>query len=227
MSVPLNSGAGGLTLASVTNAASEHIQEVQINADDGAGNRVGVGEPDQPMQVNQQMNGTQNIPFARYLDTVGDGSGGKNANLDFGATPDIFFIQPPAGAIYRISSLVVTIMDATGFTSALYGSLAALTTGIGLRVEGTSGTIVDLAHGVKIKSNAEWHQRCFDTVLTSWGAGDDILAVRWDFRKLAGQMLRLDRDDNAERLEVTLDDDLTGLTGHFFVAHGYKEKAAT
>ena len=55
-------------------------------------------------------------PLFRYLDTVGDGSGEKNANGDYSIAEEIFFLQPPPGRVYRITRLIVSIMDTSTAT---------------------------------------------------------------------------------------------------------------
>ena len=48
-----------------------------------------------------------------------------------------------------------------------------------------------------------------------------IIVVRWTFAK-SGAPIRLDGAKNA-RLEVLLNDDLTGLVDHHFVVQGYEQ----
>lgn len=182
--------------------------------------------PVNPMPVALAQDGKVNLILSRFLDTVGDGSGVKNANLDFNSTPDIFFIQPPSGVIYKIHRLIVSVEDTNGYIAAEYGNIGSvLSTGITVRVQDGSGTIVDLTDGEKIKSNADFGKFFFDVDLKTYGAGDEMLVARWTFTN-HGVPLRLDGTTN-ERLEVTLDDDLTGLLGHFFMVHGYEEDSLT
>lgn len=62
---------------------------------------------------------------------------------------------------------------------------------------------------------------CYDVELKSWGAGNEVLLVRYTFLK-SGQFVRLVGDNN-ERLEVVLNDNLTGLIDHSFLIQGYIE----
>jgi len=221
--ITLDVGAGGDVLAADEVGGAKH-QRVKVEfGSDGTATEV---DADNPLPINQGQDGTQNLIISRYLDDVGDGSGNKNANGDY-TTPDIFFIQPGAGEIYRIARLIISVEDGTGFTAVKYGNLAALTNGIQIRVQGDSGTIIDLTDNVPIKSNSHYGRTCYDVALKDWGAGDQLLCARWTFEK-HGQMLRLDGDaDGGERLEVLLSDNFTGINFHYFLAQGYKESDPT
>jgi len=167
--------------------------------------------------------GAQKTLLSRFLDTAGDGSGGKNATADFSAVTAIFSIQPSAGAVYRITRLLVSIGDGNGFNASGYGAGIALVTGIQVRVQNDSGTLVDLTDGVLVKSNSGWGEHCYDVGWNEFGVGaqNEIVNVRWTFAK-SGQQLRLIGSNN-ERLEVVLKDDLTGLISHHFKVNGYAE----
>ncbi len=102
-----------------------------------------------------------------------------------------------------------------------YGNLgAALTNGITVRLQDSGGTVLDLTDGLPVKTNAGWGQLCYDVDLKSWGAGNELLLVRWTFER-AGQPLRLEGEDSG-RLEVVLNDDFTGLLAHTFQVQGYQ-----
>lgn len=164
--------------------------------------------------------------LSRYLDTVGNGSGTKNANGNYsgaGLGETIFKIQPAAGSVYRIARVIISIRDASGFQAEEYGNLAAaLSTGIEVRVQNDSGTLIDLTDGIPITTNAAWGELCYDVDLKTWGNGDEFLLVRWTFSR-SGTTPQLVGDRN-ERLEFVLNDDLSGLVSHYFLAQGYVEK---
>jgi hypothetical protein len=169
-------------------------------------------------------------PLYRYLDTDGDGTGTNNANGDYRAVPDgtgeeIFFIQPAPGEIFRIERMIVSVRDSAGFRADKYGDISGgLSTGIEIRVQSDGGTIVSLTNGINIKTNGDWAGVCYDANLYKEGSGDDYLAVRWTFSR-AGYPLRLVGDDN-ERLEIVLNDNLSGLVHHYFQVQGYIEGTA-
>ena len=196
-----------------------HYQRTKVHwGVDGTGTQV---TSDTPLPVSNSSAGSQRTTLHRYLDTVGDGSGTKNANGNYSGAEEIFFIEPPAATIYRITRLIVTIEDGNGMTWDGYGNLAALTNGIEVQTKGDSGVIVDLTDNVPVKYNVMWGANCYDAELKSTGAGNDFFQVRWTFAK-AGQVLRLDGDTN-DRLEVVFNDSFVGLVSHYFKVDGYIE----
>lgn len=169
-------------------------------------------------------------PFYRHLDTVGDGTGIKNAIGDYSVVPQAFTAQPAPGEILRIVRLLVLIRaPKASFTTDSYGNIGELAVGIALRVQDDNGTLVDLTNGLPIKTNGNWGHYSFDTSIypADQGNTDTYLRVRWTFEK-AGYPLRLVGDNN-ERLEVVLNDNFTngvgaGLVEHYFHAQGYYEE---
>lgn len=156
--------------------------------------------------------------FYRYLDTNGNGTGTKNANLEF-ASPDIFYIQPPSGTIYYLNRMIISVGDTTGMTSSKYGNLAELGTGITFKVVDDSGTILDLTDGIPVDTNASYGALCYDVDVKTWGSGNELLVTRWTFAK-AGNPLKL-RGSKNERLEVDLSDDMSALLSQYFLVQGW------
>ena len=155
----------------------------------------------------------------RYLDTKGDGTGTKNANGDY-STPDIFYIAPDLKDMV-LHRLIVLIEDGANMRAEHYGTLgAALTNGVVVRVSDPSGVLVDLTDESPIKTNAGWGALCYDVDVKAWGAGNDLLLVRWTFAK-AGIPLVLDAKAG-HKLEVVLSDDLQGLVRHYFMVQGWE-----
>lgn len=153
--------------------------------------------------------------FSRYLDTNGDGTGTKNANGNYSSAAETFYIDGPL----TITRMIVSVEDTGGMQAEEYGNLGtALTNGITIDIDsgGLDNELVDLTDGEPIKTNAGWGQLCYDVDLKSWGAGDDLLVVRWTFDK-SGAPIKLGDDD---RLEITLNDDFSGLIGHYFLVQG-------
>jgi hypothetical protein len=155
--------------------------------------------------------------ISRYLDTVGDGSGTKNANGDYSESEEIFFITPSAGSTYDIARMIVSVYDTTGMQAQEYGNLAtALDPGIVVRVSNSEGVINDLTDGVPITTNSGWGALCYDVDVKSWGSGNELLVVRWTFAK-SGVDIHLSLN---EKLEVVLNDDFQGLLSHQFMVQG-------
>jgi hypothetical protein len=184
---------------------------------DGAGTLI---DPYTPIHCSSSS-GAQPIRIDQYLSVNGDGTGVSSAIGDYSSTEAILSIQPPPGTIYRIARMVVYIEDSGTFDSGLYGNGAALTNGIVLRVVDDSSTISDLTAGKPIKENQQWGRACYDTNHSSYGSGNESLAIRWTFTK-SGVYIRLDGDNN-ERLEAVFNDSLTALVDHTFMVQGYTE----
>ena len=161
--------------------------------------------------------------ISRALDTVGDGSGTKNAIGDY-TTPEEFLISPDAGELFTINRLIVSVGDSSGMLADEYGNLgSALSNGIKVEVHDGSGLIYSLTDpDLPIKTNAQWGIISYDVDLKSWGVtpSDDLLLVRWTFARF-GQPVLL-RSWNSEKLVVTLSDNMTGLLTHYFVAQGFE-----
>ena len=158
--------------------------------------------------------------ISRFLDTNGDGSGTKNANGDYSGTglgEEIFWFDPESQYV-DIARMIVTLEDTSGFQAQEYGNLGgALTNGIQARIQDDTGTIVDLTDSETIKTNAGWTAFCYDADVKTWGAGNELLTVRWTFSK-SGQFIKLHGD---QRFEIVLNDDFSGLIGHYFLVQGH------
>lgn len=154
----------------------------------------------------------------RFLDTKGDGTGDMSAVGDY-SSGQYLAIQPPKYEEYRLERLLVQIVDATVNRSDRYGGLAgALTNGIAIRTRTQAGDTVSLTNGVNIKSNGDWARYCYDVSFSEFASGENFVDVRWTFAK-AGQPIILN-GLASERLEVVLQDDLTGLVSHTFMVQG-------
>jgi hypothetical protein len=158
--------------------------------------------------------------FSRHLDSNGDGTGTISFAFDADATPTTMAIIPVAGQRLHISRLLVSMEDAT-VQAANYGAIAGgLTNGIPLTWK-TRGREVDLLDGDNIKRNGDLAAHCFDVDRITWGAGDDLLKVRWTFTK-GGAYLTLD-GDQGDGLFSYLSDDLSDLSKHEFIVQGWQE----
>lgn len=157
----------------------------------------------------------------RFLDTVGDGSGTKNANGNYSNSGGQNFLyvasDPVPSVLWR---LIVNIRDGGGgFSADGYGGLAALSNGITISVRDSGGgVLLNITDDVPIQSNGDWARFCFDTGVDDFGSGDDFLKVRWTFAN-SGRPLIL---NPGERFVVNLADDLTGLTSHYFNLQGFR-----
>lgn len=154
----------------------------------------------------------------RYLDTVGDGTGTKNARTNAATN---FLIKPTTTQTFIIHRLIVVVEDTGALNAAGYGALAAMTTGLGLSLIGTGplGTI-DLLDGIKIKRHYDWLRNPHkaphvDTTALGGVSGNQFIAevVFPEPLVLNGKY--------AQYLQVSVPaEDLTGLDQHYFIARG-------
>lgn len=138
------------------------------------------------------------------------------ANVNGSSTPVDFFYTVPAGDTVDIERLIIYVKDFGTFDADLYGNGAVLTNGIDVKVVRSGGAEEDLLDGLPVKTNAEWMALAHDFIYNNIGTGDNVATVRWTFGK-SGVPLRLEAGD---RFVVTINDDLTVLTGHRFQIQG-------
>jgi len=140
----------------------------------------------------------------------------REANVDGSSTPVEFSYEVPDGSRFDATRIIVTIQDAGTFDAELYGNGAVLTTGVDVEVQRANGQVSDLLDGFPIKSNADWQALCYDFAYNDIGTGDNVGVIRWTFEK-AGDDLVLNQGD---KFVVTINDNLTVLTGHRFMLQG-------
>jgi hypothetical protein len=160
-----------------------------------------------PTQAAPSLQSTNLAPVYRFLDTSGAGTGVKNAISS--TVPLTFYLQPPAGSTYNITRLIAVIEDSAVSDATKYGAVT-ITNGVTIRrVSGSS--IITLTDGVAIKTNTQWARFCeVRTVTTQLQAICELEGLRLN-------------GDRSERLEVVLNDDFSGLDGHYFMVQGYRE----
>jgi len=156
----------------------------------------------------------------RLLDTNGDGTGTKNANVDGSSTPQLFKIGSEEGRNLNLARMVVSIRDTGTFTASDYGAAAALTNGIQVGIFDSNGDIVDdFLDGLNIKENSQWGRACYDVDLKTWGNGPSMLLVRWTFTRAGGFVYIPEGSTNTFGIKVQ--DNLTVLEEHYFFIEGF------
>ena len=118
-----------------------------------------------------------------------------------------------------IHRLIVTIIDAGTFDATLYGNRLELPNGMKVEVIEADGTVLDLLGGHPIHSNSDWAAMCHDFGYIDIGTGDNVATIRWTFSR-AGLPLVLHAGD---RFVITVQDDLTDLSGHHFYIQGHRD----
>jgi len=83
---------------------------------------------------NMKVDILQTVPkgnIAKYLDTVGDGTGEINAIGDYSSAPVDFFYSPNANEVVLLNRVIITIEDGGSIDSGGYGNNSSpLTNGI-------------------------------------------------------------------------------------------------
>jgi len=132
-------------------------------------------------------------------------------------SPFKFYLEAQAGEILRVESLLFHVEDAAVVAAEYGGTGGALTNGISVQMVDSAGVVYqDLTDGDTIKTNSDLGKFCYDTKVVDFGAGNDFFQARWDF----ASPIRL---KVGEQLVVTVNDDLSGLVDHTFVAQGTDE----
>lgn len=154
----------------------------------------------------------------QFLDVDGDGSGNFNANGNYSVTPEIFYIQPPAGRTYVLHRLLVHVVDSGTFDSGSYGNGITLSNGVVIRVSDDEGVLHTLTAQDPIITNTDWEAHCYDAQPSAYGLGNESLSARWTFTRDGAPIVL--RGSKNERLEVYLSDDFSGLVKHTFKVAG-------
>ncbi len=173
--------------------------------------------PDQT--VSMASDGLIPVPIIEFL-RADNTDGDRNANGDHSSVDMDYFFEATEG-VARIHRMIVFIGDTGTVGVDKYGALSALTNGIKVEHKRDGVIVRDLLDGVPVKQNMDWQRYCFDVVILDKGATGNagFVSARWTFAK-SGYPIRLIQND---RFCVTIRDDLSGLTDHYFSLQGYYE----
>ena len=148
---------------------------------------------------------------SRFLDTVGDGTGSVDGNVNGSVTPVVLKAVASGGKLI-VNRLIIHITDTGAFDASKYGNNITLTNGITVKHMRGVEVVYDATCQIPVKANGDWSAHCYDVTSLSFGVGDDMLTVRWTFTKDGLPIVLNDGDS----FEVTINDDLTGLVDHHF-----------
>ena len=141
----------------------------------------------------------------------------ENIAVD-GTTTVISSIEPPPDEVWHITRLVLSMLDATSMDDAKFGGITALQNGVTIRENKDTGyhTLTNW------KANSDMVEDYYDlNYADKAGSGLFGLRGRWTFKN-GGAIVKLD-GSLGEKLEILIQDDLTGLV-HFGVkAQGHEE----
>jgi hypothetical protein len=133
--------------------------------------------------------------------------GGVNMAVNGSSTPVVFTIAPASGKLWRIVSLTAVLEDAGSVLSTTFGAITALTNGVLIEsvLSSTTRAVSNL------KNNADFvgllHEHAVGGTVDGWFGTADIYIGTLSFKvpfRLSGTA--------GDKLQVTVRDDLTGLT---------------
>ena len=156
--------------------------------------------------------------FNEYMKNA---AGSANMAIDGSASATPFYVSCPANTELLLERCLVTIYDTKGMEDNEYGDLgSSLSAGLSLKVMSSDGTpIADLTGGLPVKTNEGWARLCYDFDLTNLTNTTNAVAkARWTFSK-GGNPVFL---TPGQRLEMIVDDNLTGLLSQYILVQGYK-----
>lgn len=158
---------------------------------------------------------------SRFMDTVGDGTGSIDMNVNGAITPVRFFLRTLVGHVALLYRQIVHLTDTGSIDSGGFGNGMSLTNGI--EIGRWSFTANDwlgprLTEQLPITTNTLWAGYGFDLDHNKWGLGDESLTSRFSFFKDGGPILIGDNCGWA----VEINDDLTSLSS-FHIRIGFLE----
>lgn len=163
--------------------------------------------------------------ISRHLDTVGDGTGEKEAIGDYSSTPVVFRIENTNPSLDMVlNSFHLYLQSDVKFHPEKYGGAPGLTSGVKVVVKRDGEIVTDLTNGEPLVHTC-CLARLFSRVEFSIGSEAtgggpskrDWVAATWDFGR-HGVPLVLGQGDS---LEVHLNDDFSALDAHRFIVYGY------
>ena len=159
------------------------------------------------------------VPLFRFLDTLGNGKGVKDATGNYATVDTAFYIENTDPTKQYVLHRVMSYIEDSGGSPSLatYGGLTALTDGILCRVVYRDGTVYDLTDGMPVQSNSEWARICYDLTVATFPAGNNYAHARWTFAK-SGWPIVLNAFD---KLEFVMRDNLSAYVQHSFLVQGY------
>ena len=141
---------------------------------------------------------------------------GNYSNAGVGVTR--FRVKPPINEVWQLNKLIVTIRDNGLFNNNKYGAGTTLTNGIDAEYLSAGVTLGLLPRKVFI--NIDWNIYADDYDLTSAGAGDNSLSIRWYFLRNSVPIY-LD-GGKLEEFCIILNDDFSGISNHYASFGGFR-----
>lgn len=122
-----------------------------------------------------------------FLDSVGDGTGSIDMNVDGSTETKEFMVTAPDGYAYILHRLIWYMADTGSFDSGGFGNGSALTNGIDFILR--DGVDVTLTKNLNIKKNSHIAAYSYDMTRHNWGSGDEFLVARFTFDRDGASLL--------------------------------------
>lgn len=154
------------------------------------------------------------------LGTTGLNSGTTNLNVDGSSTPVIAKIEANSNYDIYITSITLKISDSS-VSNSKFGALAELTNGISLTLTESEVSTSLLLNAKTIGQTIGELPNAYKTLLVSYSGNNDLITITSDFSTITNPAgLRIGRG-NTDKLELQVNDDLTGLISLEVVVFGY------
>lgn len=154
---------------------------------------------------------------AVFLTLDGVFGGSTQAAIDGSSNSKEFIFKPENHAMgeYDLYGMSIEIEDDGLLRAERYGAIVPLENGT--TVEIRKGGVSERMEGSQsVCCNAQWSRLAQAVWETTFGSGDNFLAWTWRFDNFGGPV----RLNPADELVVTINDDLTDIIKHSFVALG-------
>lgn len=162
-------------------------------------------------------------PLLRTLDTIGNGLGDVDmavvGDTDH-PTPQSFLLKPETTEVAIIDQIVIYVEDDGTFEAGKIGSATALSTGITIKAWRKLDVLIDLTHGVSIKTNGDIARIGSHSSEHLFTAGNSAMVGTIE---LSAMSIKLD-GAKGDRLVALVSDDLDMLEHVYITAIGYWEK---
>jgi hypothetical protein len=127
------------------------------------------------------------------------------------ASPQAFEVEAPAGNVWQITRILISMGHLTAADDGKFGGIAALTNGVAIRATTAAGRTVTFANW---KTNGDMKLDMYDVIYSAKApAGENGTNGRWTFTK-SEVVAELNGDATPlQKMEVLIQDDLTAGTG--------------
>jgi hypothetical protein len=177
---------------------------------------------------------TINDRIFRYLTDDNLPSDGSNQDMavNGAGTPVKFLIRPGPRYKFHLKELIISIVDAKDWEPEQYGKVGALANGTKLEVLAGDDTLIkDLTGGLDIKDNMTWRMLGMlsdgsHNIISTPETTDELLQIRIPLCSPGDCALVLfgRPDQEGNKLQITVSDDLTGLGKHTAFVLGWREQ---